>query len=126
MVDHNALKKKSSTKDHNGLKKGVVCYAVAVLCSLVFSVTGRGGPVEGESVLRDGWEFSRDQKEWKGVRVPHDWAIAGPFDPEIDHGTAMLPWEGVGYYRRTIELPSDAAGKFVALRFGGVMARPEV
>ena len=126
MVDHNALKKKSSTKDHLGLKKGVVCYAVAVLCSLVLSVTGKGGPVEGESVLRDGWEFSRDQKEWKGVRVPHDWAIAGPFDPEIDHGTAMLPWEGVGYYRRTIELPSDAAGKFVALRFGGVMARPEV
>ena len=117
MVDHNALTKKC---------KGIVCYAVAVLCSLVFSVTGKGGPVEGESVLRDGWEFSRDQKEWKGVRVPHDWAIAGPFDPEIDHGTAMLPWEGIGYYRRTIELPSDAAGKFVALRFGGVMARPEV
>ena len=84
------------------------------------------GPAEGEFVLHDGWEFSRDQKEWKGVRVPHDWAIAGPFDTKIGGNTGMLPWKGVGYYRRTIELPSDAAGKFVALRFGGVMARPEV
>ena len=84
------------------------------------------GPAEGEFVLHDGWEFSRDQKDWKGVRVPHDWAIAGPFDTKIGGNTGMLPWKGVGYYRRTIELPSDAAGKFVALRFGGVMARPEV
>jgi len=84
------------------------------------------GPAEGEFVLHDGWEFSRDQKEWKGVRVPHDWAISGPFDPKIGGNTGMLPWKGVGYYRRTIELPSDAAGKFVALRFGGVMASPEV
>ena len=84
------------------------------------------GPSEGEFVLRDGWEFSRDQKEWKGVRVPHDWAIAGPFDPQANGNTGKLPWQGVGYYRRTIELPPDAAGKFVALRFGGVMASPEV
>ena len=117
MVCYNALTKKF---------KGIVCYAVVILCSSVFSAAGKGGPVEGESVLHDGWEFSHDQKEWKGVRVPHDWAIAGPFDPEIDHGTGMLPWQGVGYYRRTLELSPDSAGKFVALRFGGVMARPEV
>ena len=84
------------------------------------------GPAEGEFVLHDGWEFSRDQKSWTAVRVPHDWAIAGPFDEKLDHGTGMLPWQGVGYYRRTIELPADSAGKFVALRFGGVMSRPEV
>ncbi len=117
MVYYNALTKKF---------KGIVCYAVVILCSSVFSAAGKGGPVEGEFVLHDGWEFSHDQKEWKGVRVPHDWAIAGPFDPEIDHGTGMLPWQGVGYYRRTLELSPDSAGKFVALRFGGVMARPEV
>ena len=84
------------------------------------------GPVEGEFLLRDGWEFSRDQKEWKSVRVPHDWAIAGPFDKDADGNTGKLPWKGVGWYRREIELPPDAAGKFVALRFGGVMSNPEV
>ncbi len=84
------------------------------------------GLAAGEFVLRDGWEFSRDQKEWKSVRVPHDWAIAGPFDPKEHGGTGKLPWKGVGWYRRTLELPQDAAGKFVALRFGGAMASPEV
>ncbi|MBR1920644.1 MAG: DUF4982 domain-containing protein, partial [Kiritimatiellae bacterium] len=57
---------------------------------------------------------------------PHDWAIAGPFDPALDGNTGKLPWRGVGWYRRTLDLPKDAAGKFVALRFGGVMASPEV
>ena len=117
MVDYNASTKKF---------RGIVCYAVVILCSSVFSATSKGSSADGEFVLHDGWEFSHDQKEWKGVRVPHDWAIAGPFDPEIDHGTGMLPWQGVGYYRRTLELSPDSAGKFVALRFGGVMARPEV
>jgi beta-galactosidase len=84
------------------------------------------GPSEGEFFLREGWEFSRDQKEWKGVRVPHDWAIEGPFDPNLDGNTGKLPWRGVGWYRRTIELPQSSAGKFVALRFGGVMSNPEV
>ena len=81
------------------------------------------GPAEGEFVLHDGWEFSRDQKEWKSVRVPHDWAISGPFDINLDGHTGKLPWKGVGYYRRTLELPPDAAGKFVALRWAaGTMA----
>ena len=84
------------------------------------------GPAEGEFFLRDGWEFSRDQKEWKTVRIPHDWAIEGPFDPKLDGNTGKLPWRGVGWYRRTIELPQSSAGKFVALRFGGVMSNPEV
>ncbi len=84
------------------------------------------GPVEGEFVLHDGWEFSRDQKEWTKVRVPHDWAIAGPFDANGDGNTGKLPWKGVGWYRRTIELPLEVAGRFVALRFGGVMSNPEV
>ena len=73
------------------------------------------GPSDGEFVLRDGWEFSRDRKEWKGVRVPHDWAVAD--------GSAR---NGVGWYRRTVELPAGSAGKFVALRFGGAMAVCEV
>ena len=30
--------------------------------------------------LSDGWSFSRDNVEWTDVRIPHDWAIAGPFD----------------------------------------------
>ena len=30
--------------------------------------------------LSDGWEFRRAGGVWERVTVPHDWAIAGPFD----------------------------------------------
>lgn len=36
------------------------------------------------SVNIDSWEFSRDQQHWQQVSVPHDWAIAGPFDKKWD------------------------------------------
>ena len=89
-------------------------------------LAAENGPSEGEFLLRDGWEFSKDEQNWVPVRVPHDWAISGPFNPDEEGHTGKLPWKGVGYYRRTLELPADSAGKFVALRFGGVMSRPEV
>ena len=54
------------------------------------------GPAEGEFILRDGWEFSRDTTN------------------------------GDGRCLRTVELPLGSAGKFVALRFCGVMASTEV
>ena len=106
-------------------------------------------PVARETVLATGWEFAQVWKDtspastngvvrrtlppdspelaWQKVRVPHDWAIAGPFDAGCTDGcTGKLPWVGVGYYRRKLELPAKAKGAFVALRFAGVMARPEV
>ena len=67
-----------------------------------------------------------DDQEWQTVRLPHDWAIAGPFDPD-EHGYAgKLPWKGVGWYRKVFELDKADAGKRVYLDFDGVMAFPQV
>ena len=69
----------------------------------------------------DGWEFSRDQKTWRAVDVPHDWAIEGPFNPEANAWTGKLPWKGVGYYRKSIVLDAAPKGRHVFLDFDGVM-----
>ena len=41
-----------------------------------------------ESTLNEGWQFSNgtlaDAQKWQNVRVPHDWAIYGPFDRAND------------------------------------------
>ena len=37
-----------------------------------------------ETILTDGWSFSQDKQTWQTVSVPHDWAIAGPFDKKWD------------------------------------------
>jgi len=93
-----------------------------------------------------GWRFCVDRTEgakldasaaqfddtaWQPVEVPHDWAIAGPFDPQANGGTGKLCWEQVGWYRRTFDMPSAfererSAGGRILLIFDGVMAKPEV
>ena len=88
------------------------------------------------------WAFSRDGQAWENVTVPHDWAIAGPFDKEIDKQTVAviqdgerkatektgrtgaLPWIGRGEYRRTIVIPAGTG--FASLVFDGAMSEPQV
>lgn len=63
---------------------------------------------------------------WKTVRLPHDWAIAGPYAPQGDPHTGKLPWRGEGWYRKRLTLPASDAGKRFYLDFDGVMAAPTV
>ena len=91
----------------------------------------------------DGWRFSQDQKTWQTVRVPHDWAISGPFDKKWDlqvvaieqNGekeateksgrSGALPWIGEGYYKRNFTIPEGFNGH-AELVFDGAMAEPTV
>lgn len=88
------------------------------------------------------WQFSRDNSNWKPVSIPHDWAIAGPFDKKWDlqvvaikengediateHSgrSGGLPWIGKGYYRRTLTVPARVGS--AQLVFDGAMAEPHV
>ncbi len=88
--------------------------------------------------FNDQWRFARGPQEddakqltfddsgWQAVTIPHDWAIAGPFNPQ-EHGyAAKLPWKGVGWYRKQFTLDAGDSGKRVYLDFDGVMAFPKV
>ncbi len=95
-----------------------------------------------EIVLSEGWHFSRDSISWQEVSVPHDWAIAGPFDKKWDlqfvaieqNGekekteksgrSGALPWIGKGFYRKEVVL--DRAPKEAMLVFDGAMSEPVV
>ncbi|MCS7337582.1 MAG: DUF4982 domain-containing protein [Verrucomicrobiae bacterium] len=67
-----------------------------------------------------------DDSRWQPVRLPHDWAIAGPYDPLGNPHTGKLPWQGEGWYRKRFFAPAAWAGKRVYLDFDGVMAMPTV
>ena len=87
-----------------------------------------------EKLLLDGWKFHKgaaqgaeqatfDDSGWQKVSIPHDWAIDGPFDKEIDKQvvaivengeqkatektgrSGSLPWIGEGWYRTTFNVP---------------------
>ena len=69
-----------------------------------------------------------DPSLWKPVTVPHDWAIAGPFDntPDIDGSTGRLPWKGVARYRIDLQIPETESEMRHYLDFDGVMASPKI
>ena len=75
--------------------------------------------------FNDGWEFAREGEAFAPVRVPHDWAIAGPFNPRGDGNTGKLPWCGAGTYRKVLVLPERPKGR-VYLDFDGVMMHASV
>lgn len=92
------------------------------------------------TLLNDGWYFALGPQEdvptmasvaatdspWKPVRIPHDWAISGPFDPSVSGNTGKLPWRGEGWYVCQLKLDDAKAGDCVFLDFDGVMAFPKV
>lgn len=107
--------------------------------------------------LRDNWIFTRihkkdalaticDESDWETVQIPHDWAIAGPFDRENDMErqvhkgqadveesvqfitgrTGGLPHTGEGWYRKTLDIPATSRGRVFRLECDGIMSHSEI
>jgi beta-galactosidase len=106
-------------------------------------------------VLDTNWKFQKgdfedavkvnfNDSKWESVTVPHDWAIYGPFDKNVDiqnvaivqNGeniatektgrTGALPHIGTAWYRNKFTLPKDSKGKKTILLFEGAMSEPQV
>jgi len=106
-------------------------------------------------LLDYGWRFINKEvaggekpglitSDWQTVEVPHDWAIAGPFNEENDAqiiqvmengkqvmkkrlgSTGGLPHVGIGWYRRMLDVPSTWKGKTVSIEFDGAMSHAQV
>jgi beta-galactosidase len=106
-------------------------------------------------LLDDAWKFAMTDftnahepefytDKWQNVTVPHDWAIYGPFDYNIDKyrkaisengetkakyqsgRTGALPFVGVGWYRTTLPIPESISNKKVIVAFDGAMSNAQV
>ena len=108
----------------------------ALLASFAITVAfaADSAPRRVENFNRD-WRFAKgaqagaeavgfNDASWLPARLPHDWAISGPYEPQGDPHTGKLPWRGEGWYRKSFTLPAADAGKRVYLDFDGVMAMP--
>lgn len=67
-----------------------------------------------------------NDKNWRSLNLPHDWGIEGPYRMDLPNETGKLPWAGIGWYRKTLEIPADAKGNQFYLDFDGVMSRPKI
>jgi len=62
-----------------------------------------------------------DDSAWQAVRLPHDWAIAGPYTNSVSSSMGRLPSPGVGWYRKTFTVAAADAGKSLFLDLDGAM-----
>jgi beta-galactosidase len=64
-----------------------------------------------------------DDSGWRKLNLPHDWAIAGPFNSGgVGGSMGRLPSPGIGWYRKKLELPASDAGKSIFLDVDGAMS----
>lgn len=127
------------------------------LLSIFFLLTASSAnsQTRQKMLLDKNWQFINEEvtgaelpeyntSNWEMVSIPHDWAIKGPFDKEVDAQlvkvqqdmdkeakmrtgrTGALPHIGVGWYRKTFELPSYEKGKKALLIFDGAMSEAHV
>ncbi|MFY0625479.1 MAG: DUF4982 domain-containing protein [Reichenbachiella sp.] len=113
------------------------------------------GQTREVTYLKSSWKFQKgknekafqvkfNDKKWENVTVPHDWAIYGPFDKEIDKQetaivqngetvatektgrTGSLPYIGEAWYRNQFKVENFDDTKKVILLFEGAMSEPRV
>ncbi len=69
---------------------------------------------------------SANDSNWRTLDLPHDWAIEGPFSDTLENNTGLLPWKGIGWYRKHFVLAETDKGKRIYMDFDGAMANSEV
>ncbi len=132
------------------MKKIVTPFLLVLLVQLVTAQTTRN-----IQLLDKGWRFLNtdivgaqslkyDDSHWQEVVVPHDWAILGPFDMNIDRQivqvkadgetekklrtgrTGALPMFGIGWYRKILPITEADKNKRISIEFDGAMSLAKI
>ena len=67
-----------------------------------------------------------DDRSWRILDLPHDWAVELPFSPAAgySHGYKpvgrQFPETSIGWYRKTFSLPGSDLGRRISIEFDGV------
>ena len=73
-----------------------------------------------------------DDRYWRNVNLPHDWAVEVPFAPDASHSHGYktvgyrYPENSIGWYRKHLQIPQSDLGKKISLLFEGVFRNSEV
>ncbi len=120
------------------LSAAVLGCALLAGCSLPWTRPGAAVSARLTLPLDARWKFLQsdaqgaeraafDDSAWTTLDVPHDWGIAGPFDPKnpAKGEGAFLP-AGIGWYRRRFSADPSYSGRRVFIEFDAVMANSDV
>ena len=129
--------------------------SIITLWFVVFTTFNLASQERETILLTDNWKFQKGKNDtafqiqfndakWETVTVPHDWAIKGPFDKNIDiqkvtiaqdgmykpanltGRSGALPYVGEAWYRNTFTTSSFDDTKKAIILFDGAMSEPKV
>ncbi|MGD7654277.1 MAG: beta-galactosidase GalB [Verrucomicrobiales bacterium] len=104
-------------------------------CVLAFGLAVADGAER--YAFNQGWRFLKgdakgaeaagfDDSGWRPQRLPHDWAIEGPFDIKHNARSGGLPIHGTGWYRKEFTITPEQRGKRMEIVFDGAMYNAHV
>jgi beta-galactosidase len=73
-----------------------------------------------------------DDRAWRQLDLPHDWAVEAPFAANGSHSHGYkavgraFPERSVGWYRKTFTVPAVDAGRRISIEFDGVFRDSQV
>ncbi|MGC9342674.1 MAG: glycoside hydrolase family 2 TIM barrel-domain containing protein, partial [Bacteroidales bacterium] len=111
--------------------------SLLIMASLLVSC-GKQHDFQRKSKFNDNWKFflgdppeafqpEFDDSRWRSLELPHDWAIELPVKEPNPGGTANGYFEGgIGWYRKSFEVPAQKEGKTLYLLFDGIFMDSEI
>jgi beta-galactosidase len=114
-----------------------ICFIALSICVSICSAGSSNGSRKIENFGKN-WKFylgdvpegqapGFDDSQWRILDLPHDWSIEGKFskDHPASPGGGALPG-GIGWYRKTFNLPNSGKARLVFIDFDGVYRNSEV
>lgn len=106
------------------------------LCLLMMLQIVSFAQTRQQLLFNDNWKFNFGEVSgaekpafndaaWRKLTLPHDWSIEQPFSRQWASATGYLPG-GIGWYRKTFDVPANWKGKRIYIDFDGVYSNSEV
>lgn len=112
--------------------------AITLLWGICFGADARPKYHDRKQLFDYDWKFSLgddpdassiafNDAGWRKLDLPHDWSIEGTVDPAHPMGNdgGYFP-AGIGWYRKTFQVPSEYRDRKVGIYFEGVYMNSEV
>jgi beta-galactosidase len=121
-------------------------FLVLMICLLAQSMAWADISLKGTDIynglrgrnFNEGWKFNRgdvsngqnpgyNDSGWASVTLPHDWSISLAFNQGSPGGSGTGYLDGgVGWYRKTFDIPQDYNGSKVFIEFDGAYMNSQV
>lgn len=75
--------------------------------------------------VENGFAVKFDDSQWREVNLPHDFSIEQPKNQRAGGAMGFHP-AGIGWYRKTLDIPAEYKGKRITILFDGVYHQSDV